>query len=68
MEDFASEAIWTVCGDQFFQGGIAAVVGFPVALGDLRALAGLPFERGELLATEEGFATYVLSTSCNLGD
>lgn len=45
MEDFALEAIWTVCGNQFFQGGVAAVVGLPVAFCDLRALAGLAFER-----------------------
>jgi len=47
MEDFALEAIGTVRGDQFFQGRIAAVVGLPVTLGDLRALAGFPFERGK---------------------
>lgn len=68
MEDFAPEAAWTIDCDQFFQGGIAAVVGLPIAFCDLRALAGLPFERGELLATEEGFAPYVFATSCNLCD
>ncbi|MNE63665.1 hypothetical protein D3C87_2037020 [compost metagenome] len=47
MEDFAPEAVWTMRGDQFFQGGIAAIVGLPIALGDLRAFAGLPFKRGK---------------------
>ncbi|KIV61342.1 hypothetical protein SZ54_4614 [Rhizobium sp. UR51a] len=47
MEDFALEANWSISRDQFFQGGIAAVVGLPVALCDLRALAGFPFERGK---------------------
>ena len=68
MQDFALEALWTVCSDQFFQGRIAAVIGLPVALGDLCALAGFPFERGQLFATEEGFATYVHSPCGNLGD
>lgn len=68
MEDFASEAIWTVCGDQFFQGGIAAVVGLPVALGDLRALAGFPFEGRQLLPAKEGFTTDVFSPCGDFGD
>ncbi|GEM_PF-4704363 len=68
MEGFAPEAVWTVCGDQFFQGGVAAVVGLPVALGDLRALAGFPFEWGRLFATEEGFTTDVLSPCGDFSD
>lgn len=68
MEDFTPEAVWTVDRDQFFQGGIATVVGLPIAFGDLRALARLPFQRGQLFATEEGFAPYVFSTCCDLGD
>lgn len=68
MQDFALEAIGTISRDQFFQGRIAAIVGLPVAFGDLRALARLPFERGELLATEEGFTTDVFSPCGDFGD
>lgn len=68
MEDFAPEASGTVCGDQFFQGGVATVIGLPVAFCDLRALAGLAFGRRQLSETEKGFATYVFSTGCNLCD
>lgn len=68
MEDFAPEAIWTISRDQFFQGRIAAVVGLPVTLCDLRALTGFPFERGKGAFRPEGFATDVFATGGSLGD